>query len=451
MPKFKAKNKNAKLIVRVKLLRGEVLAERDLSMIVQRAVRGLLKPATIKPNVLEYTGPQGICLLDYLKQPLTEYEFHYIMAQIVRLERKLTANGLAIKHLIVDMQYVYINPFTKELQFVYLPLSTGFPCVVIRDYMVAIAHMWKPSPEEDTQYVERFISLLRGQQIYEPEQILSYIKQYDRRVAEKLRKSQTSMSGFITNKQADYYSHYGVSGTPGTELLPENNRDTELLPDQNYGTELLPNDDRDTELLQGNERDTELLVDPDEKGSMRWYGEETGLLTDESQDDTALLRSSPEPWPPQEQTFPQWQEETGLLTDQQYGQTELIADQPSPSWDGGETGLLTETLEPPHPQTHPAYPYMIRKSTNETIQIDKPVFRIGKERSYVDCFIANNNAISRSHADIIHRRSHYYICDRNSTNKTYRNGERLTPEEEVEIFDGDVLMLANEEFEFHTS
>ena len=77
------------------------------------------------------------------------------------------------------------------------------------------------------------------------------------------------------------------------------------------------------------------------------------------------------------------------------------------------------------------------------------MFRLGKERSYVDYFISSNNAISRSHADIVSRKTKYFVIDKNSKNKTYINGMKLSPEIETEIFDGDLLRLANEEFEFH--
>lgn len=96
-----------------------------------------------------------------------------------------------------------------------------------------------------------------------------------------------------------------------------------------------------------------------------------------------------------------------------------------------------------------AYPYMIRKSNYDKIEINKPVFRIGKERSYVDCFVANNNAVSRLHADIITKNDRYFIKDNNSTNKTYVNGAPVQPMTEYEIYDGDEIVLANEPFEFH--
>lgn len=48
-------------------------------------------------------------------------------------------------------------------------------------------------------------------------------------------------------------------------------------------------------------------------------------------------------------------------------------------------------------------PNLIRVKTNEKIIINKPVFRIGKEKSYVDYFVSDNTAVSRSHANIVTR------------------------------------------------
>lgn len=96
-----------------------------------------------------------------------------------------------------------------------------------------------------------------------------------------------------------------------------------------------------------------------------------------------------------------------------------------------------------------SYPHMIRLNTYDQIEINKPVFRVGKERSYVDYFVSNNNAVSRIHADIITKNGHCYIKDDNSTNGTYVNGVVIPTEQEVEICDGDEISLANEPFEFH--
>ncbi len=94
------------------------------------------------------------------------------------------------------------------------------------------------------------------------------------------------------------------------------------------------------------------------------------------------------------------------------------------------------------------YPTLKRVSTDEIIVIDKPVFRLGKDKSCVDYVVTNNNTISGNHADIVSRNEQYYVVDLNSKNKTYINKRVLPSQYEVEIFNGDTLRLANEEFIF---
>lgn len=92
--------------------------------------------------------------------------------------------------------------------------------------------------------------------------------------------------------------------------------------------------------------------------------------------------------------------------------------------------------------------YIIRNKNNEKIYLDKPVFRIGKEKSFVDYFIGDNAAISRSHVNVIRRGENYYIVDTNSTNHTYVNGTMIQSNIETPLSHGTKFMLADEEFEY---
>ncbi len=94
-------------------------------------------------------------------------------------------------------------------------------------------------------------------------------------------------------------------------------------------------------------------------------------------------------------------------------------------------------------------PYLVRISTQEKIAIKSTVFRLGKKVGISDYIIRGNSTVSRIHADIIRKNNRFYICDNASTNGTFIFGVKLPPQQEVEIFDGDELKLANEKFEFH--
>lgn len=110
----------------------------------------------------------------------------------------------------------------------------------------------------------------------------------------------------------------------------------------------------------------------------------------------------------------------------------------------GETTVLGATSA----ATVQENPHLIRTKNNEEINLNKPVFRIGKEKSYVDYFIGDNTAISRSHANFISRDGEYFVTDTNSTNHTYVNGVMIQSNVETKLAHGDKVRLANEDFEF---
>jgi len=90
---------------------------------------------------------------------------------------------------------------------------------------------------------------------------------------------------------------------------------------------------------------------------------------------------------------------------------------------------------------------LIRRKTRERVVVNKPSFRVGKERSYVDYFIGDNAAISRSHSTINQKQGDFYLSDTNSTNHTYLNGRMLVGSEEVKLASGDVVAFADDEFD----
>ena len=158
-------------------------------------------------------------------------------------------------------------------------------------------------------------------------------------------------------------------------------------------------------------------------------------------------------------------EKTDIMTEEDLSESKKLCDkrndmQISPTYKSDDTYLLddesTELYE--EDENTDLYvedgkdsqhtPILIRTLTDEVIRINKSVFRIGKEENCVDYIVSNNIAISRSHADIIIRNGRFFVFDLRSKNKTYINNRVLPAEQEVEIFNGDILKLANEEFIF---
>lgn len=79
--------------------------------------------------------------------------------------------------------------------------------------------------------------------------------------------------------------------------------------------------------------------------------------------------------------------------------------------------------------------------------VNKNEYIIGKKQSVVDGVISFNKMISRVHCKIICKNQHYYIEDLKSANGTYVNNIRLQPNAAKIIKHGDVVRMANSNFQ----
>lgn len=124
--------------------------------------------------------------------------------------------------------------------------------------------------------------------------------------------------------------------------------------------------------------------------------------------------------------------------------------------DFGETVVLTnDTVEPGETSLLSSCgnlavsgAYLERRRTGEKGYITKDCYKVGKQREYVDFYIPDNSAVSRSHADVLKRQGNYYIRDNNSLNHTYVNEKILRSNEEYLLESGTTIRLADEEFVF---
>lgn len=93
-------------------------------------------------------------------------------------------------------------------------------------------------------------------------------------------------------------------------------------------------------------------------------------------------------------------------------------------------------------------PYIVRKRTGEKVVINRSLFKLGKDATYVDYCIKDNPAVSRNHADIVRKPDGYYLTDKGSLNHTFVNGRKLAADEYRKLENGCLIQLADEVFEF---
>lgn len=83
--------------------------------------------------------------------------------------------------------------------------------------------------------------------------------------------------------------------------------------------------------------------------------------------------------------------------------------------------------------------------------VNKNEFLIGKKGSVVDGMISFNNMISRVHCKICKNGEQVTITDLESANGTFLNKVKLMPNQPYPIKNGDVIRLANSDFQVSIS
>ena len=335
--RYKVKAKGCRLSVKVRTSFGETFDEHALAPFVRMNLWSFLKPKPIRRKCIEYSGPIGKSLYERLQRTITKRDFLYIVEQFVMAVRELQANALPQEYLVMDLRYVFINEYTREVQFLYIPGYAVKQQTDTLSFLYDIIYSVRPAPETDADYLSRFVFSLRSQKYLDLDQIENFVTEEDRSVRQTLRQTDDNNTP-VTIHQNDF-------------------------------------DDSDK---AGKRNNATLLVDENDV----------------------------------------WQHDWTVLLDKPRDRALIYA----------------------------AVLYCIR--TQERICLNKPVFRIGKEQSYVDYPVRGNGLVSRSHADIVTRGGKYYVIDLNSKNHTYINDHQLPPQCETEIREGDHLKLANEEFIF---
>jgi len=384
--KFKVKHRENRIIIKEKLDKDEKINPREVDILNKKVIRGIMKPTVEGEKKISYLAPSGVALEEYLSSGISKNDFFLVFAQILEVTKSIDRNSFNINNLVMNLKYVFINKLTKEVHFIYQPISSQKISSSLASFLYTVADNTRLDLKEDLKPLNEMMAFIRGLNVVTAIAVENYILKVYPQIYKQVKRQKPGQSEAL--KGTDVY--YRRNEWDKRKKTAKDKEKTPLFVDK---------DDEATSLLSDYEDD-----------------EATSLLSDYEDDEATSLLSDYED-----------DEATSLLSDYE---------------DDEATSLLSDN-------TCKSYPYLIQKSTFDRIDINKPVFRIGKERSYVDYFIPKNNAVSRLHADIITCNREYYIKDNNSTNGTFINGNRVPPETETEIFDGDVLVLANEEFVFN--
>ncbi|WP_462410826.1 DUF6382 domain-containing protein [Neobacillus sp. Marseille-QA0830] len=403
------KTKNKYVVVN-KLNYPEAINERELNGIARGLLEGLI-PVTAESSKKGLTLKTSIVgmmsLKSYFSSVMSKKMFLDMVRQLIIVVKECERHLLNVNNLVLDCEYIFLDPSTKKIKCIFWPIVNNQNPSGIAEFFQDLPFRVIFSKNDNHDYVGSYLNYFKSLTPFSINGFEKLILEMMGKTAENNSHVPSGSTGFGDDNRPVPKSEEVKADVAAIAYNPLSQAAPAPEPE---GKQAVPK--FCTNCGNPREEGAKFCV---HCGSS--FKAETALAPEPVAEEPQARKAGT-------QSF----SETTVLGVEDYG---------------GTTVLGADAYE------EPSFPYLIREKTQEKISVNKPSFRIGKESKFCDYFISDNNAISRSHADIITKDHRYYIIDQNSTNKTYVDGRVIPVQKEAEIFSGTKLRLANEDFVFY--
>ena len=452
------------LKVKSRLSSEEQINPRELELL-SGGMRGIMRVRQGRFGRLIFEAPEAEPLKRYLMRGLTKEEFASVVAQLVRVLKLIERSTLQMRNLELRVENVYMTPKTRELIFIYRPVINKSASSDLNGFIRSLIEYATFSTLEDRTYVTELEGILRDIEKFPPKTMADYVCRldkatYDRELAYSDKKQFGGKIDPETGLFEIYDSFSPESGAePATAVYDE---EDEAAPaagryeDQLTGTW----DDEPLNSPIFAERPDDKRKAPESKPPYAYgysepqttvecdYDAEDKTDVSAASDDSAYACGYSEPqttvecdYDAEDKTDAPSQRYAPMYGGYTEPQTTLSSDYDAPRYAPSQnrrwaSPAVRATVE--------------RCSTGEVYAIKHEEVLIGKDKLGADIYIDGNPAVSRRHALISSRGGRFYITDMKSLNHTFINGREIPAETEIEIFNGNRLCLADENFIFRT-
>lgn len=397
MKKISFIRKRKEAFVEIKLTPGQVINNREYEILRDGRCDYLLV-AEVGKKSIRYNVTEYISVSEYFKSVTSKERFLTAVQYILTGIRESQSMMFELKQFVLDKEYIFVNRQDKRICFVYFPIINEDNKYDVKDFFNSLAFNTIFNQMEDCSYVTQYIQYFKQHMdfsLYDFENFINALKSDMKSAPGALSGTLNSQSGRIgksTNAAVYTPSFNNKVSTPvahPSKLLtqPQIQSQKEVNRCPNCNKEVRVTDAFC--VMCGQKLENKVIVTPQVQVKPRTGG-------------TTML---------------------GLDNDVK-----------------GTTILCEEALV--------SYPKIIRISTSEQAEISKDDYVIGQTEGNADFCVNGNSAVSREHAHIIRKENKYYIIDYKSTNGTYVDNRKIDKGTPVEITDGMIVRLANEEFKF---
>ena len=427
MAKFKVLEKQGQIGIRCKLTGNEQINSGEILYFSQNFIKGFMQPSVEDAGKLIFIGAQGVPLSRFLKQVITKEQFFPIVAQVIEIYKAAVNRNLPLQNVVLSPDFIVINPNTGEMSFVYAaittpqPMNDGYTSCMNR--IASIAHF---ATQEDLNAVGNFLNFINGLGSFSVPEMESYI----------MKAAPITYNIVIRQPFNPPAAQPAPAAAPQTAPVQEA---APAAPVQETKPESAPVQETKSEPVKEEEKPAVQSAPAVQIPQPAPVEAPPVIHADEAK--VKEIKAPEVPAAPEDKASEPVHE---------VKQPEPEAKKPEPVQEIKKPEPEVKKPEPVKestPAEQPA-PKLTRRSNGETFSVNKPVFKLGKERAKVDFCITGNKTVSRVHATLYVRGGECFVQDNNSTNRTFVNGEPIAVQTEIKLKKGDVLKLSNEEFDF---
>ncbi len=393
-----------------------------------------------------------ITLADYIKHNISQEDFRQMLLNLITTIEKLDEYMISANQVLLDIEYVYINPVNHSVSFICIALQEWEQSDKLYDFFSEVIMKSKTAYTNGIDYWHKAFDIVRG---HEGVFSLCNLKITVMPISESennLSSPQQDTAGIKTIQPSS-----PVIQVPEEEPVPS------------------PTEEKEEEKKNGI---LNFFVSKKKKSSepTGYQGGLAGLIRGKKLEKASPVLSEQPPEAkeqPLSGRLPFGQSHinfggTAVLNDGMANPrngSQMPASSPNhlPETETGGTVLLNSEKDNKPLETtvllmskedddtvlmEEKNACLIRIKNQEQIFLNKPIFLIGRNRNDLDYDVQDNLHIGHRHANIKKQGTSYFIIDLNSTNHTYVNGAKIQSSTETELTDGDIVRLADEEFEF---
>ena len=169
MAKIKVSFKDSQIMVKSKLDKSELINQQELDVFNSKFIRGLMRPKVNSDRKIEYLAPGNTTLFSYLQSGLSKNDFFVVFAQFIECLKKIERNSFDVKNLVLNTKYIFFNNITKEVQFIYQPITNNsVSSVNVFSFIYELASITVLNLDENNAFLNALASYFRSSKIFAP-------------------------------------------------------------------------------------------------------------------------------------------------------------------------------------------------------------------------------------------------------------------------------------------